>query len=45
MSLPIAFTFPNLGVVLLLLFIPFAGWFTGGPGVNPDAAYLVARKR
>ncbi|QGJ70940.1 Sodium:dicarboxylate symporter [Planctomycetales bacterium 10988] len=30
-SLPIAFTFPNLGVVLLLLFIPFAGWFTGNP--------------
>ncbi|MEW4454002.1 cation:dicarboxylase symporter family transporter [Bremerella sp. JC817] len=29
--LPIAFTFPNLGVVLLLLFIPFAGWFTGNP--------------
>ncbi|OYP36582.1 cation:dicarboxylate symporter family transporter [Rhodopirellula sp. MGV] len=28
-SLPIAFTFPNLGVVLLLLFVPFAGWFTG----------------
>ena len=28
-ALPIAFTFPNLGVVLLLLFIPFAGWFTG----------------
>jgi len=30
-SLPIAFTFPNLGVVLLLLFVPFAGWFTGNP--------------
>jgi len=30
-TLPIAFTFPNLGVVLLLLFIPFAGWFTGNP--------------
>lgn len=30
-ALPIAFTFPNLGVVLLLLFIPFAGWFTGAP--------------
>lgn len=30
-ALPIAFTFPNLGVVLLLLFIPFAGWFTGNP--------------
>ncbi|WP_158265659.1 cation:dicarboxylate symporter family transporter [Blastopirellula marina] len=29
--LPIAFTFPNMGVVLLLLFIPFAGWFTGNP--------------
>jgi len=29
--LPITFTFPNLGVVLLLLFIPFAGWFTGNP--------------
>lgn len=30
-SLPIAFTFPNLGVVLLLLFVPFAGWFVGAP--------------
>ena len=30
-TLPIAFTFPNLGVVLLLLFVPFAGWFTGNP--------------
>lgn len=29
--MPISFTFPNLGVVLLLLFIPFAGWFTGAP--------------
>lgn len=30
-TLPIAFTFPNVGVVLLLLFVPFAGWFTGNP--------------
>lgn len=30
-SLPITFTFPNVGVVLLLLFIPFAGWYTGNP--------------
>ncbi len=31
MTLPIAFTFPNLGVVLLLLFVPFAGCVTGNP--------------
>ena len=30
-TLPIAFTFPNIGVVMLLLFVPFAGWFTGNP--------------
>lgn len=30
-SLPIAFTFPNVGVVLILLFVPFAAWFTGNP--------------
>lgn len=30
-SLPIAFTFPNLGVVLILLFVPFSAWFTGSP--------------
>ncbi|MCO6043943.1 cation:dicarboxylase symporter family transporter [Aeoliella sp. ICT_H6.2] len=35
-ALPIAFTFPNLGVVLLLLFIPFAGWFTGSPVALSD---------
>jgi Na+/H+-dicarboxylate symporter len=30
-SLPIAFTFPSLGVVLILLFVPFSAWFTGNP--------------
>ena len=30
-TLPIAFTFPNLGVVMLLLFVPFASWFVGTP--------------
>ncbi|KAA5537952.1 cation:dicarboxylase symporter family transporter [Roseiconus nitratireducens] len=30
-TLPIAFTFPNLGVVMMLLFVPFAAWFTGNP--------------
>lgn len=30
-ALPIAYTFPNSGIVLLLLFIPFAGWFSGNP--------------
>lgn len=42
-SLPITFTFPNLGVVLLLLFIPFAGWFTGNPlglGDYPQLSFL-----
>lgn len=41
--LPITFTFPNLGVVLLLLFIPFAGWFTGNPiaiGDYPKMSFL-----
>ena len=29
--LPIAFSFPNLGKLLALLFIPFAGWYSGQP--------------
>jgi len=28
---PVAFNFPNLGEVLLLVFIPFAAWFSGAP--------------
>ncbi len=30
------------GMVPGLVMLSFAGWFTGGPGVNPDAAYMVA---
>jgi Na+/melibiose symporter-like transporter len=30
------------GMVPGLVLLSFAGWFTGGPGANPDAAYLVA---
>jgi len=29
--LPVAFSFPNVGKLLALLFIPFAAWYTGSP--------------
>jgi Na+/H+-dicarboxylate symporter/ABC-type amino acid transport substrate-binding protein len=29
--LPIAFSFPNVGKLLALLFVPFGAWFTGDP--------------
>ncbi len=27
--IPVSFNFPNTGKLIMLLFIPFAGWFTG----------------
>jgi len=30
------------GMVPGLILLSFAGWITGGPGANPDAAYVVA---
>lgn len=29
--IPLAFPFPDIGTLLILLFIPFAAWFTGNP--------------
>ena len=29
--LPVAFSFPTLGKLMVLLFVPFAGWYTGNP--------------
>ena len=39
--MPIAFTFPNLGKLMALLFIPFSAWFVGstidlGGSPEPD---------
>lgn len=31
-----------VGMIPGLVLLSFAGWFTGGPGVNPGAAYTVA---
>jgi TctA family transporter len=29
--MPVAFNLPNVGKLLLLLFVPFAAWFSGSP--------------
>ena len=28
-TIPVSFTFPNIGTLLILLFVPFAAWFSG----------------
>ncbi len=41
-AMPIAFTFPNLGKLMALLFIPFAAWYVGDPvGAGEVPAMLV----
>jgi len=30
-AVPIAYPFPDIGTLLILVFIPFAGWFAGNP--------------
>ena len=39
---PLAFTFPNAGKLLTLLFVPFAAWLAGTPLAGTDYAALFA---
>ena len=40
---PLAYPFPNLGKMLAMLFVPFAGWFIGKPmGLSDYVTYISA---
>lgn len=41
--MPLAYPFPNLGTLIILIFIPFAGWFSGDLfGLSEMPVFLVA---